>query len=87
MAQLQQRDWTNCPLIEVGPGKVSGVPLLKGIRLAADTVLSNYEAGSPVEEISDNFDMPEQTIRDLLIYAANSRKHRPMLRKPFPDQQ
>ena len=75
------------PPVEVIPGKLSGVPLLKGTRLPVDTVLSNYEAGSPVEEISDNFDMPKQTIRDLLTYATNSRKHRPMLRKPFTEQQ
>ena len=77
MALLQESrvvDWTNCPLVEVVPGKVSGVPLLKGTRLPADTVLSNFEAGSPVDEIADNFDMPEQAIRDLLHYAANKRK-------------
>ena len=67
-------DWADCPLVEVTPGKVSGAPLLKGTRLPADTVLSNYEAGSPVEEISDNFDMPEQTIRDLLTFAVNKQK-------------
>ncbi len=67
-------DWTDCPLVEIIPGKVSGVPLLKGTRLPADTVLSNYEAGSPVDEIADNFDMPKTTIRDLLSYAANKRK-------------
>jgi hypothetical protein len=27
-----------------------------------------------VEEISDNFDMPEQTIRELLTYAAGKQK-------------
>jgi len=76
MARQQEHvvtDWTNCPLVEVVPGKVSGVPLLKGTRLPADTVLSNYEAGSPVEEIADNFDMPEQTIRELLNYAAKKQ--------------
>ena len=67
--------WTG----QIAPGrsgsrKVSDVPLLKGTRLPADTVLSNYEPGSPVEEISDNFDMPEQTICDLLTYAANKHK-------------
>ncbi len=80
MAQHRERvvnvviDWTNCPLVEVVPGKVSGVPLLKGTRLPADTVLSNYKAGSPVEEIADNFDMPEQTILELLSYAAKKQK-------------
>ena len=73
-AQTAAMDWSDCPLVKVVPGKVSGVPLLKGTRLPADTVLSNYEAGSPVDEISDNFDVPEKTIRDLLSYAANKQK-------------
>ena len=68
-------DWKDCPLVEVVPGKVSGVPLLKGTRLPADTVLNNYEAGSPVEEISDNFDMPADVIREVLRYAADKQKH------------
>ncbi len=67
-------DWTDCPLVEVVPGKLSGVPLLRGTRLPADTVLSNDESGSPVEEIADNLDMPEQIIRDLLIFAASKQK-------------
>lgn len=67
-------DWTDCPLVEIVPGKVSGVPLLKGTRLPADTILENYEAGSPVEEISENFDTPVQTVLDILSYAANKQK-------------
>ncbi len=67
-------DWTGCSLVEVIPGKVSGVPLLKGTRLPADTVLRNYEAGSSVEEIADNFGVPEQSIRQLLMYAASHRE-------------
>ncbi len=69
-------DWTHCPAVEVIPGKVSGVPLLKGTRLPADTVLSNFKSGSSVEEICENFDMPEKTIRELLNYAA-AKQQRP----------
>ena len=29
-------DWTGCSLVEVVPGKVSGVPILKGTRVQAD---------------------------------------------------
>ncbi len=79
MAQIQDNlviDWTDCPLVEAIPGKVSGVPLLRGTRLPADTVLENYEGGSPVEEISENFDVPEDTIREILIYAATKQRHR-----------
>ncbi len=67
-------DWTDCPLVEVVPGKVSGVPLLKGTRLPADTILENYEGGSPVEEISENFDTPEETIREILSYAVKHQQ-------------
>jgi uncharacterized protein (DUF433 family) len=67
-------DWTDCPLVEVIPGKVSGVPLLKGTRLPADTILENYEGGSPVEEIAENFDVPEKTVREILTFAAANRK-------------
>lgn len=61
-------------MVEVVPGKVSGVPLVKGTRLPADTILENYEGGSPVEEISENFDTPEQAIREILSYAAQKQK-------------
>jgi uncharacterized protein (DUF433 family) len=70
-------DWTDCPLVEVVPGKVSGVPLLKGTRLPADTILENYEGGSSVEEISENFDTPEDTIREILSYAAKHQHPQP----------
>jgi uncharacterized protein (DUF433 family) len=72
MAVLHQHvatDWTQCPLVEVIPGKVSGVPLLKGTRLPADTILENYEGGSPVEEIAENFDVPGELVQAILSYA------------------
>ncbi len=63
-------DWKDCPLVEVIPGKVSGVPILKGTRMPADGIVSNYQTGSPVEEIAENFDIPEESIRTILAYAA-----------------
>ena len=71
MQQLPAIDWTDCSLVERVPGKVSGVPILKGTRVQADSILENYEGGAPIEEISDNFDIPEDTIRELLLFAAN----------------
>ena len=69
-------DWTGCSLVEVNPWKVSGVPIVRGTRMQADSVVENYQSGSPIEEIADNFDIPEQTVRDLLAYAA---KWKPLL--------
>ncbi len=67
-------DWSDCPLVEVNPRKVSGVPILKGTRVQADSIVENYEGGSPVEEISENFAIPEKTIRELLTFAAHKKK-------------
>lgn len=53
--------------------KVSGVPLLKGTRLPAGIIIENDRSGSPVEDISENFDTPEQTVREILSYAANQQ--------------
>jgi uncharacterized protein (DUF433 family) len=44
-------DWSGCEIVEVIPGKVSGAPILKGTRVQADSIVENYESGSPVEEI------------------------------------
>ncbi len=63
-------DWTHCSLVEVNPRKVSGVPILKGTRVQADSVVENFAHGSSVEEISENFDIPESCIRGLLQFAA-----------------
>jgi uncharacterized protein (DUF433 family) len=63
-------DWSDCPLVEVVPGKVSGVPILKGTRMQADAVLENYVGGSSPEEIAENFEIPETSVRALLSYAA-----------------
>ncbi len=35
-------DCSDCPLVEVVPGKVSGVPILKHSRVQADSIVENY---------------------------------------------
>ena len=62
-------DWSGCDVVEVVPGKVSGAPILKGTRVQADSILENYESGSPVEEISENFGVPVATIQEVLAFA------------------
>jgi len=61
-------DWSGCDLVEINPRKVSGVPIVKGTRVQADAIVENYEGGSGIEEIADNFAIPESTIRDLLEF-------------------
>jgi len=67
-------DWSDCPIVKVNPLKLSGVPILKGTRVQADAIVENFEDGSPVEEIAENFAIPESTIRDILSFAATRQR-------------
>jgi uncharacterized protein (DUF433 family) len=78
MAQ-QIVDWSECPLVEVIPGKVSGAPLLKNTRLPIEAITSNYDAFrerglSPDAAIAETLDCyPEagfENIKTILAYRA-----------------
>ena len=70
-------DWSECDLVEVIPGKVSGAPLLKDTRLPVEAITGNFDAfrasGLSVDDaIAETLDCyPEtstETIRTLLGY-------------------
>jgi uncharacterized protein (DUF433 family) len=72
-------DWLDCPLVEIIPGKVSGVPLLKNTRLPVDAITGNYDAFreeglSPDEAVAETLDCyPEaglDNIKAILSYRA-----------------
>jgi uncharacterized protein (DUF433 family) len=62
-------DWTSCDRVEVIPGKVSGVPLLVGTRMPADSVLQHYEWGESFEEIVEQFDLDAEDVMSVLRFA------------------
>jgi uncharacterized protein (DUF433 family) len=75
-------DWSDCPLVEVIPGKVSGVPLLKNTRLPVEAITGNYDAFrdeglSQDEAIAETLDCyPEaglDIIKAILSYGAEHR--------------
>ena len=72
-------DWSDCPLLEIIPGKVSGASLLKNTRLPVDAITGNYDAFrdeglSHDEAIAETLDCyPEaglETIKAILAYRA-----------------
>ncbi len=71
-------NWTGCPIVEIVPDKVSGAPLVKGTRLPAQTVLDNFAAGVAEPEIAEMFDVPVDTVHELIAYAARVREPRPV---------
>lgn len=70
---MVQLDWSNCPLVEIDPSRVSGRPVLKGTRMPVEDVIANYEYGVSISEISTQFQIPATTIKELLSYV--ERRH------------
>jgi uncharacterized protein (DUF433 family) len=67
-------DWSKCELVDGNRRKVSGAPILKGTRVQADAILENYEGGSNIEEIAENFTIPVVTVPRLLDFAREQKK-------------
>jgi uncharacterized protein (DUF433 family) len=74
---METVDWSDCELVEVIPGKVSGAPLLKNTRLPVAAITGNYDAFqdegfSPDAALAETLDCyPEaglETIREILRY-------------------
>ena len=66
-------DWSGCPIVERDPEKMGGVPTVRAWRLAADSIVENYEEGISEEEIADMFDVPIEDVRTILAYAEQAR--------------
>ncbi|MES2732730.1 MAG: DUF433 domain-containing protein [Bacteroidota bacterium] len=61
--------------ITIEPGKRSGQPCIRGLRITVYDILSYLAAGMTIEEIIDDF--PELTREDILAslaYAADAEK-------------
>jgi uncharacterized protein (DUF433 family) len=66
---MQPLDWSDCPLVEIDPLRVGGKPVVKGTRMPAEDIIANYEYGVFVKEISEQFRIAPQIIKELLSYA------------------
>lgn len=70
-------DWSQCPVVESIPGKVSGAWVFKGTRLPVATVIENLEDLS-VEEVMDQFDVTREQITAILEFIAQSLRADPV---------
>ena len=70
---MEQIDWSDCPLVEIDPLRVGGRPVLKGTRMPVEDIIANYEYGVSISEISTQFQISAQTVKELLSYV--ERQH------------
>ncbi len=56
-------DWTDCPVIEVVPGKMSGAPVLRHSRVRPQDLLTNLDEGP--EWMADAFGLSIDDVRQV----------------------
>ncbi len=70
-------DWSGCELVEVIPGKVSGVPLVKGTRIPADFVIESFELARSIEEVLAEFPRLTRDVVLQLVYFSEAHHRIP----------
>ena len=59
-------DWTDCPVIERVPGRLSGVPVLKGSRVRPSDLLLNMIEGP--EWLAEAHQLPLEQVKTVLAF-------------------
>jgi uncharacterized protein (DUF433 family) len=67
-------EWSGCADVEVISGKVSGVPLVRGSRVQADSVVESFVLGESVEEIAYDYDLERELVENVLRFAMSQHR-------------
>ena len=70
-------DWSQCPVVESIPGKVSGAWVFRGTRMPVQTVFANLEAGMSPSEITEAFDVTPEEVQAVLDFVVKSLDKEP----------
>jgi uncharacterized protein (DUF433 family) len=58
-------NWTECPLVEIVPGKLSGAPVIVHSRVRPEDLVTN-RAGGGADWLAENYALPVETVRAVL---------------------
>ena len=62
-------DWTGCKTVRFDPETMSGEPVIGPTRVSADAVFLDYEMGSDLEELHENYPkVPVEDLKSLIEY-------------------
>jgi uncharacterized protein (DUF433 family) len=71
-------DWSQCPIVESVPGKVSGAWVLRGTRTPVKVLFENLEAGMSIDEVLEQFPVTRDQIDGLMAFVARSLDKEPV---------
>lgn len=61
-------DWLACSIVEVVPGKLSGMPIIKNTRLPVASITDNYDSGVEPKEIARMFRVSLDAVEEVLHF-------------------
>jgi len=66
-------DWSQCPVVESVPGKVSGAWVLKGTRMPVSAIFENLEAGANIDDIMQWYaGLDREQVKAVIEFAVRS---------------
>jgi len=66
-------DWSQCPVVESIPGKVSGAWVLRGTRMPVSVIFENLKAGADIDDIMEWFEgLDRKQVEAVIEFAARS---------------
>lgn len=66
-------DWSQCPVVESVPGRVSGAWVLKGTRMPVAAIFENLGAGANIDDIMEWFaGLDREQVRAVIEFAVRS---------------
>jgi len=68
-------DWSQCPVVESIPGKVSGAWVFRGTRVPVAAIFENLKSSS-MEEVLENFHVTREQVQSVLDFVARSAEPR-----------
>jgi uncharacterized protein (DUF433 family) len=64
-------DWSQCPVVESIPGKVSGAWVFRGTRVPVAAIFENLKCSS-IDEVLENFHVTLDQVQAVLGFVAKS---------------
>jgi uncharacterized protein (DUF433 family) len=76
--QSETFDWSQSPLVETKLGVLGGAPVVRGTRMPVSAIVDNFAFGLSIAEISEQFEISQDTVRAILDYARDHRVANPV---------
>jgi len=71
---IADMNWDGCAEVERVEGRMNGEPVITGTRVLAQAIVDNYDSGSSVDELAENYPhIPVETIRRVLAFRAGQQ--------------